>query len=91
VLCDIVVYDGLDELDALGPLEVLRRAARAGAAFSVRLVTPDPPASRHRLERSAVPAGRRIPAAYPGQARDDITGPSTQMRRYTPTPLSNTH
>ncbi len=36
---DIVVYDGLDELDAFGPLEVLRRAAAAGADLTVRLVT----------------------------------------------------
>jgi len=39
VLVDIVVYDGLDELDALGPLEVLRNAERAGCDASVRLVT----------------------------------------------------
>jgi transcriptional regulator GlxA family with amidase domain len=39
VLIDIVVYDGLDELDALGPLEVLRSAGRAGADLTVRLVT----------------------------------------------------
>ena len=39
VLVDIVVYDGLDELDALGPLEVLRSAGQAGADLTVRLVT----------------------------------------------------
>jgi transcriptional regulator GlxA family with amidase domain len=33
---DIVVFDGMDELDAVGPLEVLRRAA-----FDVRLVAVD--------------------------------------------------
>ena len=38
---DIVVYDGVDELDALGPLEVLRRAAVA-ADLTVRLVTREP-------------------------------------------------
>jgi len=38
VLIDIVVYDGLDEMDALGPLEVLRSASR-NADISVRLVT----------------------------------------------------
>ena len=36
---DIVVYDGVDELDALGPLEVLRSAAAAGADLTARLVT----------------------------------------------------
>jgi len=38
VLIDLVVYDGLDEMDALGPLEVLRSASR-NADLSVRLVT----------------------------------------------------
>jgi len=33
---DIVVFDGMDELDAVGPLEVLRRAG-----FDVRLVALD--------------------------------------------------
>jgi transcriptional regulator GlxA family with amidase domain len=36
---DIVVYDGLDELDALGPYEILRRAEHLSIDFSVRLVT----------------------------------------------------
>lgn len=36
---DIAVFDGVDEMDALGPLEVLRAAARAGADIDVRLVT----------------------------------------------------
>jgi transcriptional regulator GlxA family with amidase domain len=35
----IVVYDGVDELDALGPFEVLTNAVRAGADATVRLVT----------------------------------------------------
>ena len=39
MLIDIVVYDGVDELDALGPLEVLRSAGHAGADLAVRLVT----------------------------------------------------
>lgn len=36
---DIVVFDGVDELDALGPLEVLRRAQDLTTDFEVRLVT----------------------------------------------------
>ena len=36
---DIVLFDGVDELDAVGPLEVLRGAAARGADLSVRLVT----------------------------------------------------
>ena len=36
---DIVLFDGVDELDAVGPLEVLRGAAAHGADLAVRLVT----------------------------------------------------
>ena len=39
---DVVVFDGLDELDVLGPLEVLRDAGRASANVTVRLVTRQP-------------------------------------------------
>ncbi len=42
MLIDIVVYDGLDELDVLGPLEVLRTAGEAGADAVTRLVTRRP-------------------------------------------------
>jgi transcriptional regulator GlxA family with amidase domain len=38
MLVDIVVFDGVDELDALGPLEILRRAQQVTDNFSVRLV-----------------------------------------------------
>jgi transcriptional regulator GlxA family with amidase domain len=38
---DILVFDGFDDLDALGPNELLRHAARAGAPFDVALVTLD--------------------------------------------------
>lgn len=38
----IVVYDGFDELDALAPLEVLRRAAELGADLKTELVTMAP-------------------------------------------------
>lgn len=36
---DIVLFEGVDELDAVGPLEVLRGAAAQGADLAVRLVT----------------------------------------------------
>jgi transcriptional regulator GlxA family with amidase domain len=42
VRIDIVAYDGLDELDVFGPLEVLRNAERAGADLATRLVTRVP-------------------------------------------------
>lgn len=35
----IVLFDGFDELDAIGPYEVLDNAARLGAALTVELVT----------------------------------------------------
>jgi len=38
VRIDIVVFDGLDELDALGPVEVFQNAARKEASLEVRLV-----------------------------------------------------
>jgi transcriptional regulator GlxA family with amidase domain len=38
----IVVYDGFDELDAIGPYEVLRNAAAGGADCTVELVTREP-------------------------------------------------
>jgi putative intracellular protease/amidase len=43
----IVLYDGFDDLDAVGPYEILRMAAEAGAPLDVRLVTtaPGPPTS----------------------------------------------
>ena len=40
-LVDIVVFDGVDEIDALGPLEVLRSAAALDADITARLVTHD--------------------------------------------------
>ncbi|MBI5066959.1 MAG: DJ-1/PfpI family protein [Deltaproteobacteria bacterium] len=36
---EILLFDGLDELDALGPFEVLRQAERTGAPLSCRLAT----------------------------------------------------
>jgi transcriptional regulator GlxA family with amidase domain len=38
----ILVFDGVDELDAVGPYEVLQRAAAKGAPLDVRLVTLAP-------------------------------------------------
>lgn len=42
MLVDIVVFDGLDEMDAWGPAEVFRSGAKRGADMQVRLVTPTP-------------------------------------------------
>ncbi|WP_276255332.1 DJ-1/PfpI family protein [Halomontanus rarus] len=38
----IVCFDGFDELDAIGPYEVLENGARAGASIETRLVTLEP-------------------------------------------------
>jgi transcriptional regulator GlxA family with amidase domain len=38
---EVVVFDGFDELDAIGPYEVLENAATAGADAAVDLVTVD--------------------------------------------------
>jgi transcriptional regulator GlxA family with amidase domain len=38
---EVVVFDGFDELDAIGPYEVLENAATAGADAEVDLVTAD--------------------------------------------------
>lgn len=37
---EIILFAGFDELDALGPFEVLQNAAKLGAGFEVRLVSP---------------------------------------------------
>jgi transcriptional regulator GlxA family with amidase domain len=42
MLIDLVVYDGVDEMDVVGPLEVFRSAATAGAEVTARLVTRVP-------------------------------------------------
>ena len=38
----IVIFDGFDELDAIGPYEVLRNASLAGAGVEAELVTLEP-------------------------------------------------
>jgi transcriptional regulator GlxA family with amidase domain len=39
---DIALYDGFDELDAVGPFEVFRNAEQAGAPLSAHLVVRQP-------------------------------------------------
>ena len=39
MLNEILTFQGVDELDALGPLEVLRHAHMAGAPFTTRIIT----------------------------------------------------
>ncbi|MEV0352057.1 hypothetical protein AB0H88_40355 [Nonomuraea sp. NPDC050680] len=40
---DMVVFDGADDLDVVGPYEVLGLAGRAGLGVTVRLVSLDGP------------------------------------------------
>ena len=42
MLVDVVVFDGVDELDVVGPVEVLRRAVAIGADVEVRLCSRTP-------------------------------------------------
>ncbi len=42
MLVDVVVFDGVDELDVVGPLEVLRRATAIGADVQARLCSRTP-------------------------------------------------
>ena len=39
---DIIIYEGFDELDAIGPFEVFTQAAQMGADLTTRLVTLEP-------------------------------------------------
>ncbi|WP_222916047.1 DJ-1/PfpI family protein [Natrinema sp. SYSU A 869] len=39
ITAEIVLFDGFDELDAIGPYEVLENGAQAGASLETRLVT----------------------------------------------------
>ncbi len=47
---DLIAYDGLDELDLIGPLEVFRRAEVAGASLHAKVVaeTLSPVRCAHR-------------------------------------------
>jgi putative intracellular protease/amidase len=94
---DIIVCDGVDELGVIGPLEVLRRVAQAGADQTVRLVT------RTQVDHVTGACGLRFspdavftPGAdvvvVPGggwMARDD-TGAWSELRRGDWLPRSRT-
>jgi transcriptional regulator GlxA family with amidase domain len=66
--CAILLFDGFDELDALAPYEVLRRAEEAGAPFSTSLV------SREGAREVTAFYGTRIQAeaALTLEARPDL-------------------
>jgi transcriptional regulator GlxA family with amidase domain len=62
---DVVSFDGVDELDVVGPLEVFRRAATRGAALRTALVTR----TQQQTVRGAHGVGMRVDAVFePGRA-----------------------
>lgn len=63
----ILLYDGFDELDAVGPYEVFQTAAAFGADLSVRLVTLD--------ERTQVTASHGLRVQPDGQVDPDADRP----------------
>jgi transcriptional regulator GlxA family with amidase domain len=63
---EILIFDGFDDLDALGPNELLRHAATAGAPFAVRLVQLD------GAERVVTALGTRLIPDGPPSARPDL-------------------
>lgn len=63
----VLVFDGFDELDAIGPYEVLTNAAKLGADLRVRILTPRP------AEEVTGSHGLRIrPDGALGDARPDL-------------------
>src|SRR4029453_16353612 len=75
----VVVFEGFDELDAIGPLEVLRNAAKGGADLEVALVSLDGAAEitgSHRL--------RVGPRGGPRGARGAGWGGASGRRRSPP-------
>jgi len=66
----IVVFDGVDELDFVGPLEIFRRAARLREGVDVALVTLD-----RRAEVKAAAGLRVIPDGVLDQAVDLLVVP----------------
>ena len=82
MLIDILVFDGLDEMDAWGPTEVFRSAAKRGADLQARLVTRLPQDRVHgSYGLHFEPDGIWVPGAadvlvVPGggwAARDDVS------------------
>jgi transcriptional regulator GlxA family with amidase domain len=71
VRAEILIFDGFDELDAIGPLEVLRNAARLdGVDLEVRLVTLD------EVDEVVAAHGTKVrPDGRPGEQPDLLVVP----------------
>jgi transcriptional regulator GlxA family with amidase domain len=63
---DILIFDGFDDLDALGPNELLRHAATAGAPLEVRLAHLD------GADRVVTALGTKLIPDGPPSARPDL-------------------
>jgi putative intracellular protease/amidase len=68
----VLLYDGFDELDAIGPFEVLANAAGAGADLSVRLVTATFRSSVTASHGLVVTPDALLPAADVDEGRPDL-------------------
>jgi transcriptional regulator GlxA family with amidase domain len=81
----VLVFDGFDELDAIGPYEVLRTAANCGADFDVELVaTQDTVVAAHGLQltvpgRLGQPDGLIVPGG--GWAGRSATGVRAEVAK----------
>lgn len=76
---EVVVYEGFDEMDAIGPYEVLRNAVEAGAPFDVELVGADGPGAvrgSHGMVVQVVSAlGEPDAVVVPGGGWNDRAAP----------------
>jgi len=71
----ILLYDGFDELDAVGPYEVFRYAAECGADFDVSLVTYEPTDQVTASHGLAVVPDGVVPAANDADRADILLVP----------------
>ncbi|WP_188190429.1 DJ-1/PfpI family protein [Nonomuraea sp. SYSU D8015] len=83
---DIVVFDGADDLDVVGPFEVLRLAGRADLGVTVRLVSLDGPRTVTTRGGLLLPAAGWAPqeadvliVAGGGFANGENSGVSTEL------------
>lgn len=72
---DVVLYEGFDELDAIGPYEVFRTANDAGAPLDARLVTLTPTDSVTASHGLTVGTDGTLPAPGADDAPDVVLVP----------------
>ncbi|GAA2239332.1 DJ-1/PfpI family protein [Streptomyces amakusaensis] len=74
---DIVVFDGVEELDLFGPLEVFGLAAAIGQPIAVRLVTSGLPGTA----KLSFGTEMTVPGAWDARSADVIVVPGGAFRR----------